>query len=85
MYDYGANVGALVLCRFLLTPRIILRGVGRPRFVLDLICHSSWECVYVFSITDGKGGWWVNGRLNWFYLQICILSYYAVILFDTYD
>ncbi len=37
-------------------PRIILRGAGRSRFVLGLICHSSWECVYVFLNSDGKGG-----------------------------
>ncbi len=55
--DYGANVGASVMCRFLLTPRIILRGAGRSRFVLGLICHGSWECVYVFFFnSDRKGG-----------------------------
>lgn len=65
----------------------MLRGAGRSRFVLGLICHSSWKCVYVLSNTDGKGGGggWFDGRLNWFCSQICILSYYAVILFDTYD
>ncbi len=73
----GPNVGATVMCRFLLTPRTILRGAGRSRFVLGLICHSSWECVYVFLNGNGEGGGWFNGRLNWFYFQTCILSYYA--------
>ncbi len=42
-----------------------------------------------FLIVTGRveagGGGGGNGRLNWFYFQTCILSYYAVILFDTYD
>ncbi len=51
----GPNVGATVMCWFLLTPRTILRGAGRSRFVLGLICLSSWECVYVFLNGNGEG------------------------------
>ncbi len=69
--DYGANAGASVMCRFLLTPRIILRGAGRTRFVLGLICHGSWECVYVFFlIVTGRVGGWFNGRLNCFIFKL---------------
>ncbi len=32
-----------------------LRGAGRSRSVLGSICHSSWECFYVFLNSNGKG------------------------------
>ncbi len=51
----GPNVGFTVMHRFLLTQRIILRSAGRSRFVLGLICHSSWECFF-FLNSNGKGG-----------------------------
>ncbi len=42
-------------------------------------------CLCFFFIVTGRVEAGGNGRLNWFYFQTCILSCYAVILFDTYD
>ncbi len=76
--DYGANVGASVMWRFLLTPRIILRGAGRSRFVLGLICHSSRECVYVFLNIDGRvgvgGGLMVDSTGFYLFMPLVLLT-----------